>query len=119
MSTSATPSRRGQVLAEIDAPEVVAEQNKTQAVVEQAITRLASARAAVTVVHASLEADKAKADAVAATVSRLESILRYREKSLERLRGLAARTQSNADLLTRQRKTSGRPGPPSPKPRPR
>ena len=90
---------RGQVLAEIDAPEVVAEQNKAQAVVEQAITRLASARAAVTVVHASLEADKAKADAVAATVSRHESVLRYREKSLERLRGLAAQNTVELRLV--------------------
>ena len=80
----------GQVLAEIDAPEVVAEENKAQTVVEQAITRLASARAAVTVAHAVLEAEKARADAIAATVSRHESILKYREKALNRLQGLAA-----------------------------
>jgi len=90
---------RGQVLAEIDAPEVVAVQNKAHAVVEQAITRLASARAAVTVAHASLEADKAKADAVAATLSRNESILRYREKSLERLRALAAQNAVERRLV--------------------
>jgi len=91
--------KRGQVLAEIDAPEVVAEQNKAQAVVEQSIARLASARAVVTVAHASLEADKAKTDADAATVSWLESILRYRQKSLERLRGLAAQNSVERRLV--------------------
>ena len=83
--------KSGQILAELDAPELVAERHRAQAVVEQVNARLVKAKAVVMVAQAVLEAERAKADAVAATVSRSESSLRYREKLLKRLQSLAAR----------------------------
>ena len=82
--------KRGDVLAEIDAPELVAAKDRSQAVVEQAQARVAKAEAAVAIVEASLVTDMAKAEAAAAVEARAESLLRFREKSLARYKGLAA-----------------------------
>ena len=81
--------KRGQVLAEIDAPELAAMLDRSNAVVEQAEARVVTAKAAVAVVEATLEAEKTKAQTAAAAQQRAESLLRYREKSFERYKDLA------------------------------
>jgi RND family efflux transporter MFP subunit len=91
--------KRGQVLAEIQAPELVAEQRKAQALVEHANAKVVTAKAAVMVAQASLEAAKAKAEAVSAGLGGAESSLRYREQMLKRLKSLAARNAVEHHLV--------------------
>jgi HlyD family secretion protein len=91
--------KRGQVLAEMDAPELVAEASKARAASDQARARVTKAESALTVAQASLEAEKAKAETVAAAVRQAESLQKYREHLLTRLRGLAARNAIETQLV--------------------
>jgi RND family efflux transporter MFP subunit len=91
--------RRGQVLAEVDAPETVAERCKAEAMVERASARLATAKAAVMVARASLAAEKAKADAAGASVQTADARLQYQGKSTRRLRELASRNAVERNLI--------------------
>src|SRR5262249_23497414 len=79
--------RRGQVLAEIDAPELAAELEKAEALVDQAEARITRAKAAVTVAEAALSVADAQAETAASVQQRAESSLSYREKALARSQG--------------------------------
>ena len=92
--------KRGQVLAEIDAPELAAMLDRSTGAWSNRPRRgLSHAKAAVTVVEATLEAEKTKAETASAAQQRAESMLRYREKSLERYKGLAANNSISRELL--------------------
>jgi RND family efflux transporter MFP subunit len=91
--------KQGQVLAEIDAPELDADREKSQAVVEQAQAQVARANAHLIVGRASLDAEAAKSDAAGSMRERAEAALRYREKGLERFKELAAQKAIDLPLV--------------------
>jgi RND family efflux transporter MFP subunit len=90
--------KQGQVLVEIDAPELVADVEKSNAVVEQAQARLTGAKSGVVVAEAMLEAEMAKVDAAEANCQRAESLLRYRKKGFERIKDLVGKKAIDENL---------------------
>jgi RND family efflux transporter MFP subunit len=83
--------KRGQVLAQIAAPEIEADEDKGRAIIEQAEARVAHARATVVVREAALRAAEVKAETAVAVRQRAESAVKHREKVLERLKDLVAK----------------------------
>lgn len=83
--------KRGQILAEIHVPELRAEEDKAGVMVQLARARLDSATSAIQVAEASLDAEKAGAQAASAQLQGDEAQLTFREKSLTRIKELAAR----------------------------
>ena len=91
--------KRGQVLARIDAPELAAMLDRSNALVEQAEARVVTAKAAVAVVEATLAAEKTKVETATAVQERADSMRRFREKQLERYKGLAGDKQIPRELV--------------------
>lgn len=83
--------KHGQLLAEIDAPELDADQERSAALVAQAQARVGNADAAVMVAEASLQAAKTKAEVANIARQQSEAVLRFRQKSLERVKELAGK----------------------------
>jgi RND family efflux transporter MFP subunit len=81
--------RRGQVLAEIHAPELIAKREQLQAEVERTSALVTKARAAIKVVEASMGAALAQVDAARAETARAEAAIASRQKEQERLQGLS------------------------------
>jgi HlyD family secretion protein len=80
--------KRGQVVAEIDAPELGLDLEKAKAVVDQSRARRLTAEAAVAVAQASLEARKALTATADAALHRAELDQAYHEKVYKRLQEL-------------------------------
>jgi RND family efflux transporter MFP subunit len=91
--------KRGQVLAEIDPPELEAERERARAVMEQARARVTTAQAAVVLARSSIEVEKAKGETVAARLNGANSALRYRENTFKRLKELASKNAVEQRLV--------------------
>jgi RND family efflux transporter MFP subunit len=83
--------KRGQVIAEIDAPESTADSARGVAILAQAEARLLGAKASVEVVEASIETSKSRLETATLAHQRAESSLRFREKNRERVQALFER----------------------------
>ncbi len=81
--------KRGQVLAEIHAPELLAEREQRQAEVERASAFVIKAQAAIKVVEAAMGAARAQVDAAKAEAARAEATISFRQKEQQRLQGLS------------------------------
>ncbi|MBX6311759.1 MAG: efflux RND transporter periplasmic adaptor subunit [Isosphaeraceae bacterium] len=80
--------RRGQVLAEIDAPDLRIDLARARAVSERAKIRLHQVKAAVAIAQAMLEGDEAKVEQAQAEAARTEAARDFRESQLRRYEGL-------------------------------
>jgi RND family efflux transporter MFP subunit len=85
--------KKGEILAEIEAPEIVADVEKARAEVERARVRRTKAMAALQVAQAALELEHAKVQAADAAIAASEAQELYRSKQLGRIRQLVARGQ--------------------------
>jgi RND family efflux transporter MFP subunit len=83
--------KRGQVIAEIDAPESAADGARSVAILAQAEARLLGAKASVELAEVSIETSKSRLETATLAHQRAESSLRFREKNRERAQALFER----------------------------
>jgi RND family efflux transporter MFP subunit len=83
--------KRGQVLAVIDSPEIIEEAERDAAALTQARAAVTQAEARVKTAEADLKAAEAGVAKSRADIERYTSTRKYREKELERFRGLFAK----------------------------
>jgi RND family efflux transporter MFP subunit len=94
--------KRGQVLAEIDAPELHADVEKGKALLKRAKARLARVQSAVRVAEATSVSERAKVQSAEADLKNSEAALLYREKQLKRMTELAQRNAVGQNLVDEQ-----------------
>ena len=92
------PVKRGQVAAELDAAELAAELETSEAQVVLARTRMSRAQAGMRVAEASLEVVKAGMDVDDKAQERSESTLRYHEKKSARYKELLRKNAATAEI---------------------
>ncbi len=94
--------KKGQVLAEIEAPELVADQQHATAALEQAHKQVAQNKARVAAAEAELSAARILIDQKKAEVKRAESSVHYRQKQYNRYRRLVEGGSLDRKLLDEQ-----------------
>ena len=105
--------QEGEVLAEIDDPEVIKEAERAAASVAQAKAMVEQANARVETAKSEMEASKAAIAQAEADVASSTSRRKYREKELARFQGLFCAGPCPSRSSTRRRSTSRRPRRPS------
>jgi HlyD family secretion protein len=83
--------KRGQLLVEVDSPELDADVERERAAYQKAKARVAVAKSAIRVAEASLAAERAKVVVVESSVRESEDVLRLQQKQLDRIRELVGR----------------------------
>jgi RND family efflux transporter MFP subunit len=83
--------KRGQVLAAMDARELMAEVDQARARLDQARAKLMQAQASVSAAQAAAKANAAQLDATKSELAAAEASQTYRTRQLERMKGLAER----------------------------
>jgi RND family efflux transporter MFP subunit len=91
--------KRGQLLAEIDAPELLADYHRGRAVVERARAGVIKARSGIKIAEADWRVEQAKANSARAELQSAEASLQYRQKTVGRMKNLLARKAIEAGLL--------------------
>lgn len=98
-----TAVKKGQILAELSAPELDAELKQKQAAVEQAVARHKQAQAAVRVAEANVKGAEAKLVEVRAGKRRVEADLARWQAEFHRIEGLVAARAQTGSLLDETR----------------
>ena len=99
-----TKVKRGQLLAEIDDPEVVKEKEHAAAAVAQALAAVKQAQAHVETARADLKAAQAVVQQTLAEIYRASSKVSYRAKVLERYKDLVARNAETQSVVDEEEK---------------
>src|SRR5262245_23010659 len=85
-----TVVKEGQILAEIDAPELLKDEEHARAALEQAKSQKDQTLAGLKTAEAELNTARIAVEQKKAEVKRAEANLHYREKQYDRIKGLAA-----------------------------
>ena len=99
-----TKVKRGQLLAEIDDPEVAKEKERAAAAVAQAVAAVKQAQAHIETARADLKAAQAVVQQTLAEIYRATSKVSYRAKVLERFKELVARQAETQQIVDEEEK---------------